>query len=304
MCRVISDLPDTLVLGAGGTLGEAWMRGLLSGIESASGLDFRHCEYVVGTSAGSIIGAALAGGRRPEAGDRAAREWGEAADPPPDGALRRLGGAASRLGAAVASPLAPMALSTLEPAGRVARAAALAAVPRPRGRLEGLAHHLRELGARFDGRLRIAAVDRRSGRRVMFGAPGAPAANVTDAVLASCAVPWLFAPVAIGGREYVDGGVWSLTNLDTAPGGRGANVLCLAPTAGPLVPRSATAAWRTVAATALRTEELALRARGMRPHTVVPDAASAEAMGANLMTATSNERVLDAAFAQGRALAA
>ena len=37
----ITDLPDSLVLGAGGTLGEAWMRGLLSGIESASETDFR-----------------------------------------------------------------------------------------------------------------------------------------------------------------------------------------------------------------------------------------------------------------------
>src|SRR5918997_3420992 len=70
------ELPDTLVLGAGGTLGEAWMRGLLSGIESATQLDFRDCEYFVGTSAGSIVAAALAAGRRPQAGDRAAREWG------------------------------------------------------------------------------------------------------------------------------------------------------------------------------------------------------------------------------------
>jgi hypothetical protein len=42
----------------------------------------------------------------------------------------------------------------------------------------------------------------------------------------------------------------------------------------------------------------------MRAHTIVPDAASAEAMGPDLMAATASERVLDAAFAQGRALAA
>ena len=97
-----------------------------------------------------------------------------------------------------------------------------------------------------------------------------------DAVLASCAVPWLFAPVEIGGREYVDGGVWSPTNLDAAPGGRGAHVLCLAPTAvgGPL---------RAVTTAALIAEELALRARGMRVRTLVPDAASAAAMGPSLM---------------------
>ena len=46
---------------------------------------------------------------------------------------------------------------------------------------------------------------------------------------ASCTVPWLFAPVTIGGREYVDGGVWSPTNLDAAPAGRDTHVLCLEP---------------------------------------------------------------------------
>ena len=74
----VTALPDVLVLGVGGTLGEAWLRGLLSGLESASGLDFRRCEYFVGSSAGSIVAATLAAGRRPEAGDRAAREWGAA----------------------------------------------------------------------------------------------------------------------------------------------------------------------------------------------------------------------------------
>jgi len=297
-------LPDTLVLGAGGTLGEAWMRGLLSGIEAASEVDFRACEYVVGTSAGSIVAAALVAGRRPDAGDRAAREWGhevEEAERRGVGAsLRRLGGelarTAGRLGTTAASPLAPLALAGLEPAGRAVRAAALAAGPRPERTLEGVGRHVESLGAEFDGRLRVAAVDRRSGRRVLFGAPGEPPASVRDAVLASCAIPWVFAPVTIGGREYVDGGVWSPTNLDAAPGGRGARVLCLAPTAaaGPL--RAATTA-------TLIPEEMALKARGMRARIVTPDAASAAAMGPNLMDAGRAEVVLDAAFAQGRAMA-
>ena len=192
----ISELPDTLVLGAGGTLGEAWMRGLLSGLEAASGLDFRRCEYLVGTSAGSIVAATLVAGRRLEVGDRAARAWAaEAAVERASSPLRRVGGGVARLTAAAASPLAPFALATLAPAGRAVRAAALAAAPRPERRLDGVARHLDALGARFDGRLRVAAVDRRSGRRVLFGVPGAPEASVRDAVLASCAVPWLFAPV-------------------------------------------------------------------------------------------------------------
>src|SRR3954447_7444233 len=47
--------PDILVLGAGGTLGEAWLRGVLGGIEAEAAIDFRDCEYFVGTSAGSIV---------------------------------------------------------------------------------------------------------------------------------------------------------------------------------------------------------------------------------------------------------
>src|SRR4051812_11402879 len=57
--------PDVLVLAGGGIVGEAWMQGLLAGIEDASGLDLREAEAFVGTSAGSIVAARLAAGRRP-----------------------------------------------------------------------------------------------------------------------------------------------------------------------------------------------------------------------------------------------
>ena len=97
----------------------------------------------------------------------------------------------------------------------------------------------------------------------MFGAPSAPRASVAEAVLASCAVPWIFAPVEIGGREYVDGGVWSPTNLDAAPAGRGARVLCLIPTAG----RRPGRAPRRERRRAAGTEALALRAHGAEVRT-------------------------------------
>ena len=177
------------------------------------------------------MAATLAGGRRPEAGTGPARAWARHA--PRRSATRLLGRArAAPLGVAAASPFVPLALAGAAPAGPRAagRRAARRAAGDPR-RSGGLGEHLDALGARFDGRLRVAAVDRRSGRRVMFGAPGAPPAEVAEAVLASCAVPGVFAPVEIGGREYVDGGVWSPANLDAAPAGRGAEVLCLVPTA-------------------------------------------------------------------------
>jgi NTE family protein len=288
-------LPDTLVLGAGGTLGEAWMRGVITGLEAAADLDFRDCEYVLGTSAGSIVAATLVSGRQLDAGDRAAREWAAAARAESAHGLGAAARAAFRFGTVAASPLAPIAFAGLEPAGRLARSAALSFAPRPTRRLDALAGHLDRLGAEFDGRLRIAAVDRGSGARVLFGAPGAPTVAVRDAVLASCAVPWLFAAVTIDGREYVDGGVWSPTNLDAAPGGRGAHVLCLAPTAG-------AGPFRAFTNAALVAEEMALTARGMRLRVIVPDADSAAAIGPNLMNRHRVEDVVDAGFKQGLAL--
>ena len=132
----------------------------------------------------------------------------------------------------------------------------------PRPRSTASAATSRSSAARFDGRLRIAAVDRARGKRVMFGAPDEPKATVAEAVLASCAVPWIFAPVEIGGREYVDGGVWSPTNLDAVPAGRGTRVLALIPTAGATL-----APLRTASAAAAGYESMALRAKGATgPH--------------------------------------
>jgi NTE family protein len=306
----LRDLPDALVLGGGGTLGEAWLRGVLTGAREAGGADMRRCEYFVGTSAGSIVCTALAAGREPEAGDRTAQEWSRAA---PDenldesgriaAALSTMGREAARLGAAAATPLASLALTASRPAGAVARAAVLATGPKPERTLDRLRPYLETLGARFDGRLRVSAVDRRSGKRVMFGEPGAPPAEVPDAVLASCAVPWLFTPVAIGEREYVDGGVWSPTNLDAAPVRRGGRVVCLNPTAALPSTTRALGALRAASRASAATEALALRARGADVEVIGPDEDSAAAMGTNLMDRSRVEAVLDAAVAQGRALA-
>jgi NTE family protein len=204
---------------------------------------------------------------------------------------------AARGARAAVTPLAPLAMAASAPAGRVARAAVLRGAPRPERTLGGLGEHVEGLGARFDGRLRIAAVDRASGRRVMFGAPDAPRATVAEAVLASCAVPWVFAPVEIDGREYVDGGVWSPTNLDAVPAGRGSRVLCLIPTAGATM-----APLRTASAAAAGYESMALRARGADVRTIVPDGPSLTAIGPNLMEPSRRAAVAAAGYAQGRRL--
>jgi NTE family protein len=285
--------PDVLVLAAGGVVGEAWMTGVLAGIEDAAGVDLRRVEGFVGTSAGAMVAARLAAGRRPRRPPgRAETSAPDEADAGGRGLLRT----AARWGWAATAPLAPVATALAAPGGAFARSALLARAPDSGRRLSRLHAEIESLGVRFDGRLRLCCVDKRSGRRVVFGAPGAPAASVADAVTASCAIPWVFAPVRIGGRDYVDGGVWSVTNLDASPARRDTEVLCLDPTA----------ALRSVLRQALRVavavELQILRGRGARVRHVVPDADSATAMGADFMAPAPTADALAEGYRQGRAL--
>jgi NTE family protein len=298
--------PDVLVLGAGGVLGEAWLTGLLAGVEDATGFDLRECEYFVGTSAGSIVAAHLAAGRRLRRPVATGTELELAVPEATDGlavaglrAVRRAGAWAVAAGTA----FAPFALGVAAPGGALVRAAMLRSLPRPQMTLDRLRDEVERSGARFDGRLRVVAVQRSSGRRVVFGSPGAPHATVAEAVEASCTVPWLFAPVPIGGREYVDGGVWSPTNLDVAPAGRDAQILCLVPTASIAGASSLIALLRNAARSAVSLEAMAMRRRGAAVRTIAPGVESAAAMGTNFMDREPRDRVLSAAYRQGLALA-
>src|ERR671932_538691 len=54
-----------LVLGAGGVLGGAWLTGGLEALARETGWDPGSADYIVGTSAGSMMGALLAAGVPP-----------------------------------------------------------------------------------------------------------------------------------------------------------------------------------------------------------------------------------------------
>ena len=73
------------------------------------------------------------------------------------------------------------------------------------------------------------AMDYESGRRVPFGAPGAPPAKLADAVMASCSIPGWYTPLTIRGRRYVDGGTLSPTSVDLLAGRGLDEVIVLAP---------------------------------------------------------------------------
>src|SRR5215218_11175718 len=57
----MSDQRTALVLGGGGITGIAWEIGLLAGLADA-GIDLSTADLVVGTSAGSVVGAQVACG--------------------------------------------------------------------------------------------------------------------------------------------------------------------------------------------------------------------------------------------------
>jgi NTE family protein len=299
--------PDVLVLGGGGLLGVEWLMGVLAGIEEATGFDLRDCEHFVGTSAGSIVSARLAGGRPPRRPIARSTEL-EPMPVPRVGngfATAALGMArrATEWTLAASAPVVPLMLAATGPGGALMRAGVLTRIRTPPRTLDDLRDHVEGYGARFDGRLRVSAVDRASGRRVMFGSPGAPRAAVGEAVAASCSVPWLFAPVTIAGREYVDGGVWSATNLDATPAGRDTYVLCLNPTAGIGGTHTLMSVARRLARSAVSVEALALRRKGAIVQTIAPDVDSAAALGGDFMDPEPRQRVLAAGYRQGLRLA-
>jgi NTE family protein len=300
------DTPDALVLGGGGTLGEAWMWAVLAGAEEGGDLDARSCSAYVGTSAGSIVAALLAAGVAPHA--RLERDDAVAplagAQGESDRALAVLLSTAGELALAAIAPLAPLALTSSRGPRQLLARTVLRAVPTGRRSLRGLGQTIDQAGARFDGRLRVVAVELASGRRIVFGADDAPELSVGLAVEASCAIPGVFRPVEAAGGAYVDGGVWSPTSIDAAPVRRGGRILCLNPT-GSLRPTlgSPAGAFGPVSRATARAEALATRRRGVQTTTVNPDHASTAAMGLNLMDVRRRGDVIEAGLAQGRHLA-
>jgi NTE family protein len=193
-----------VVLAAGGLVGTAWMAGLAAGLRRA-GVDLGAAELVVGTSAGAIVGALLATGQDLEP-LVAPRERSGPAPAAPD--PRRMGEVFAVLG----DP-------GLDPVGarrRVGQLAAAAGLP------EGpqLAQMAALITARDwpDRRLLITAVDAESGLRQVWDRAGA--APIIAAVASSIAFPGAAPPITVGGRRYLDGGLWSGTNADLAAGAR------------------------------------------------------------------------------------
>jgi len=285
-----------LVLGAGGVVGAAWMTGALQAVQERLGRPLGEVDLIVGTSAGSVLAAALRCGVSIE--QMVALQRGEPVPELRGAGVRDLddGPLPPRPQLRAGSPR--LMLATLLTPHRVHPGVGASAwLPLGRARHEALRTTVEALQSRAgqpgtgwaDDRTWITAVDYDSGRRVIFGAAGAPLVPLADAVVASCSIPGWYAPVAIGGRRYVDGGVRSVTSLSTVAGRGFTEVYVLAPMASIEPDRPARRTERLerrlrrlITRSLLRDAQL-LRAQGTRVTLLTPGREDLAAMGVNLM---------------------
>jgi NTE family protein len=216
----MSDHRTALVLGGGGITGIGWEIGVLAGLADA-GVDLSGADLVVGTSAGSVVGAQLACGAELEA------MFARQLEPPAREKVARM------TRAMLAQYAWAMFRSHRDDAGFRRRVGRLALQAEQAGLTPTEQERLDVIGSRLvssewpDRPLVITAVDAETGEfHPLDRDAGVP---LVTAVAASCAVPGVYPPVTIAGRRYVDGGIRSAANADLAAGYDGVVVLAPIP---------------------------------------------------------------------------
>jgi NTE family protein len=298
-----------LVLGGGGVTGAAWLVGALEALEAQTGWEAASAERIVGTSAGSVVGALVAAGVSPGemAGGAALEGYAEA-----EGRAQTL---ADRLGRAELRPVSlprvgvgswRLALSTMWRPQRHAAPVVMAGwIPRGFVSTEPISDLVETYAGRpwpHGGRFRAVAADYRTGRRVAFGRIDAPPAELPEAVAASCAIPGLYRPVKIDGRQYVDGGICSASNLDLLRGTDVDLVVCMNPMSSLTAARSGDSLGDRVAG-AMRAhngrrlghEARKLREAGKQVVLLQPDAEDVAMMGTNFLSGRDRDAIVERA---------
>ena len=297
-----------LVLGAGGTVGLAYHCGVLYALEQVGGVKVAEADLIIGTSAGSVIGAylrsgwttddmwqfalgthpTLAGMAPDELDDRRTAIFVPAWASPRELARRGVGSAFVLARSVVRGPILPIPASLRRrfPGGLFAMA-------------EGERRFDDELPEEWPERpLWLCAVDISSGRRVVLGRPGSPPVGLRRAVMASCAIPGIYKPVRLGAMTLVDGGAHSSTNLDLASKAGCRLIIGVAPMAfDPAAPpdrlRQLT---RRVPTRALAAEARAARRRDVDVLLVRPGGTELAVHGTNLMRPDAGEAIARAAY--------
>jgi NTE family protein len=271
-----------LVLGGGGVTGIAWETGLLKGLHDA-GIDLTRADLVLGTSAGSVVGTQVATG---VSLDDLYRRQVE----PPKGPTERAPdlGKLLEFFASRGARDDPRGQDRPTPEvlawiGAQARAASTKVTEATRVNVIKSRLPVHEWPERA---LVVTAIDTADGALVQW--QRSSDVPLPLAVASSCAVPWVYPPVTIRGRRYMDGGARSATNADLAAGHD--LVVIVAPTG----------AWPS---RVLDQEIAQLRAAGSRVELVVPDAEALESIGPNPLDPSRRAAVAQAGVAQAPAAA-
>jgi NTE family protein len=274
-----------LILGGGGPVGEAWESGVLAGLME-KGVELTAIDRVIGTSAGAVVGARVAGRMSRSELTTAALTRSEGPSPqptrpPPPPDLTFLVRKLEQLNEGKLSEQSvgvDVGEWALKVRPIVSEAEFVASFERrfPQASWPSAAYECVSVDA-ADGSLRVWNESSKVPPAV--------------AVASSCALPGFFAPVTIDGHRFMDGGVRSATNADLARGCKTAIVL--APTVGP------SDALAKVSVKRLDQELEVLRASGCKVAPIVPDAASLSAFGRTLGNSSRAGLALEAGRNQG-----
>ena len=241
-----------LVLGGGGITGAAWEAGLLKGLREA-GTDLTGADLFIGTSAGAMVGAVVAGGQLDALFERQIGPVDHAVERAAVVDLAKFAKALSGGG----PPQRPLGEIRKEVRARIGQLALAAQVDfTEEERLRTMASRLG-----FDTwpqpRLMIVAVACDDGSTTIWTKDAG--VSIVAAVASSCAAPFVYPPATIGGRRYMDGGMRSATNADLA---RGSDRIVVITPGGT----------SSFFGGALTAEVEALRALGARVAVIEPDA--------------------------------
>jgi NTE family protein len=221
-----------LVLGGGGFTGGVYEIGALRALDLLSvNRTVNQFDVYVGTSAGSLVAAAVANGVTPEEMMRVIVQ--QVPTSFPDARVSSLLRPNYRefltKGLLVPFRVAQLVRTLIRDLGQISAvdiAVGLAEVlPSGIYTKEGIEQYVRTILSDPDrtddfrllrNELYLAATDLDTCERIVFGAEGWDDVPISTAVSASCALPMIYKPVRIKDRELVDGGIVSTTNLDIA----------------------------------------------------------------------------------------
>jgi NTE family protein len=221
-----------LVLGGGGFTGGVYEIGALRALDLlATNSSVNQFDVYVGTSAGSFIAALCANGVTPEEMMRVVTSQGPQPfrDVDLSDLLRPNLLEFVRKGAQLPLRLASIARQVITQPGQISvmdlalgLAEGLPSGVYTGAGIERYLHKVLSDPDRTDdfrklaSELYITATDLDTCERIVFGGEGFEAVPISTAVRASGALPMVYAPVELDGRELIDGGIVSTTNLDIA----------------------------------------------------------------------------------------